>query len=417
MYGEFLLNEVREVRYVKFKVWGILIGTLLVSCLTYSSTSMVDIRGFGTLSGTYSDSDTLAFRRDLTQEGITRQVSFKPDSLLGVQTDVHFSDALKASVQVVAKDRINNSLDESITWANLSYDFDNAWNLRAGRIGSDLTLIGDIGNIGYAYDWVRPPADFYSGIPFYHFDGAELLYRHALEEGHIFTKVFYGRSGSSFKYHTSESEFDLVPFSGVAVRYESGGFTYRAAYARTEIDSLKQTGTDELIQLLTTNASLPGVVATLNQLDSKNSPIDYYATGFEYRFMSWKWLAEASFMDTDMALVLPSASVYTGLVKRFNNFALYGLLAHARTTQSPCPANSQLPEYYQTIVQHGLDSTDFEQTTASIGMRWDIATNLALKGQWDRSWVSANKDLLWDGDEISTDEQVNVFALSMSFIF
>ncbi len=104
MYGEFLFNEVREVRYVKFKVWGILIGTLLVSCLTYSSTSMVDIRGFGTLSGTYSDSDTLAFRRDLTQEGITRQVSFKPDSLLGVQTDVHFSDALKASVQVVAKD-------------------------------------------------------------------------------------------------------------------------------------------------------------------------------------------------------------------------------------------------------------------------------------------------------------------------
>ncbi len=402
---------------MKFKAWSIFAGALFAPTLAQSATSMVDVRGFGTLSGTYSDSDSLAFRRDVTQEGRAGQISLKTDSLLGLQTDIHFSDALKASVQVVAKDRINNSLDESITWANLSYDFDNAWNIRAGRIGSDLTLIGDIGNIGYAYDWVRPPADFYSGIPFYHFDGAELLYRHSLEEGHVFTKVFYGRSGSSFKHHTSESEFDLAPFSGAAIRYENGGFTYRVAYARTEIDSLRRSGTNELKQSLAANPDLPGVVQTLNQLDSKHSPIDYYTMGFEYRHMSWKWLAEASFMDTSIASVLPSVSIYSGLVKRFNNFALYGVLAHTRTTQSPYSADSQLPEYYRSIIQRGLDSSDIEQSTASIGIRWDIATNIALKGQWDRSWVTANKELLWDGKEISTDEQVNVFALSMSFIF
>ncbi|MGP8304598.1 hypothetical protein [Vibrio sp. YIC-376] len=118
---------------------------------------MVEFRGFGSLSAAYSDSATLGFRRDITQEGKTRELSLSQDSLIGLQTDTQFTDALKASVQIVGKDRVNNSLDEALIWAYVSYDFNNAWNVRAGRIGSDLTLIGDVGNISYAYDWVRPP--------------------------------------------------------------------------------------------------------------------------------------------------------------------------------------------------------------------------------------------------------------------
>ncbi len=147
---------------MKFSILGMLLVGITIPSIAYSSTEMVDVRGFGTLSGAYSDSESLAFRRDMTQEGKAKQFSLKQDSLLGLQTDIYLSDALKASVQIVGKDRINNSLDESITWANVSYDFNNEWNLRAGRIGSDLTLIGDVGNIGYVYDWVRPPSDFYS---------------------------------------------------------------------------------------------------------------------------------------------------------------------------------------------------------------------------------------------------------------
>lgn len=399
------------------RIWGIVIGTFCFPTIAYANTQMIDIRGFGTLSGVYSDSESLAFRRDMTQEGRARQFSLSQDSLLGVQADILFTDALKASVQIVGKDRINNSLDESITWANLSYDFNNSWNVRVGRIGSDLTLIGDVGNIGYAYEWVRPPVDFYGAIPFYHFDGAELLYRHSFEQGNLSAKIFYGRSSSSFKYKTSESEFDLSPFSGLALRYENGGLTLRTAYARTEIDSLQQSGIDNLRTLLRTYSFIPGVNETLSQLDIKHSPIDYYTAGAVYRYNSWKWLAEVSYMDTDMATVLPSLSAYAGVVKRFDDFAVFGLLAHTHTTRSTYSANAQLPEPLLSYVQTGLNSTDFEQKTASVGIRWDVATNMALKAQWDRAWVAANQDLLWDGKSVTSDEQVNIFTLSMNFIF
>jgi|GEM_PF-5845085 len=402
---------------MKLQVLQVFIGVLIAPCIGYANTDMVHFRGFGSVSAVYSDSEFLAFRRDMTQEGKLRQLSLVQDSLLGLQSDIYFNDAFKASIQVVAKDRVNNSIDDSVTWANVSYDFNNAWNFRAGRIGSDLTLIGDVGNISYSYEWVRPPVDFYGAIPFYSFDGGELLYRHSFAKGHLNAKLFYGRSGGSFKYKSSESEFELVPFAGASIRYENGGFTYRAAYARTEIDSTQQSGYDSLRSALLANSYLPGVGETFKQLDSHHSPIDYYTMGFEYRYQSWKWLAEASYMDTDIQAVLPAMSAYTGLVKRIDNFAFYGLLAHARTTKSPASASSELPDIYRVAIQSVLDATDFEQSTASLGVRWDVAPNVALKGQWDRSWVAANKDYLWDGKPVTTDEQVNVFTLSMSFVF
>lgn len=395
---------------------GLLLGALIVPSIGYSGTDMVEFRGFGTISGAYSDSTTLGFRRDITQEGKTRQFSLSQDSLIGLQTDIQITDALKASVQIVAKDRVNNSLDEALTWGYLSYDFNNTWNVRAGRIGSDLTLIGDVGNISYAYDWVRPPVEFYGTIPFYHYDGAEILYRRSLQNGHFSAKVFYGRSGSTFKYESGESEFELVPFAGASLHYESGGFTYRAGYARTELASARGSGVD-LRSFLAENSHLPGMTETMAQFALDRSPIQYFTTGFEYRNATWKWLAEASYMELDLATILPSFAAYTGVVKRFDNIALYGLVAHAHSTHSPESANAQLPESLRHYLQIGLSESDVEQSSASLGVRWDIATNVAVKGQWDHSWVSAGKSVLWEGDESTSDEQINVFTLGVSFIF
>lgn len=395
---------------------GMLLGALMLPSVSYSSTDMVEFRGFGSLSGAYSDAKSLGFRRDITQEGKTRQFSLSQDSLIGLQTDVQISDAFKASVQVVGKDRVNNSLDEAVTWANVSYDFNNAWNIRVGRIGSDLTLIGDVGNISYAYDWVRPPVEFYGAIPFYHYDGAEVLYRRSLTHGYLSAKVFYGRSGSTYKYESGESEFDLVPFSGAALRYENGGFTYRAAYAWTKLDSAQHSGIS-LRSILKANDYMPGAKETLAQLAIDRSPIQYFTTGFEYRHASWKWLAEVSYMDVDLATILPSIAAYTGIVRRFNDFALFGLVSHVHPTHSPESVNSQLPEPYRSYIDYGLNEVDFEQSTASLGMRWDIAPNIAVKGQWDHTWVAANKSLLWDGKQSVSDEQVNIFTLGVSLIF
>ncbi|CAM2929875.1 hypothetical protein VIMY103929_10490 [Vibrio mytili] len=401
---------------MKLQVW-LLIGGLLLPTLSYSGTDMVEFRGFGTLSGVYSDSDSLAFRRDMTQEGKTKELSLLSDSLLGLQTDIQITDALKATVQLVVKDRVNNSFDESLTWASLSYDFNNAWNIRAGRIASDLTLIGDVGNIAYAYDWVRPPVEFYGRIPFYHFDGVEVLYRQPLEAGHLSAKVFYGQSGSTFNYKSVISEFDLSPFTGIALRYENSDLILRTAYARTKLESVKNSRYSALMRFLAANPQVPGTSETYKRLNSYDSPIDYYTAGVEYRHKSWKWLSEISYMDSDLNTLLPSISAYVGVVKRIDNFAIYGLAAHSQTTRSNVSASPNLPDPIRIPIQAGYDGVDVKQSTASLGLRWDVAQNVAIKGQWDHSWVSANQDMLWDGETNTSDEQVNILTFSVDFIF
>ena len=404
---------------MKRHIWGALLIGMLYSSVSIAMANTFQLRGFGSLSATYSDSETLGFRRDLTQEGHTDQLRYEPDSVLGLQADMQITDKLKGSLQLVGKDRVNNKFSDSIEWASLSYDFNNTWNIRLGRIGSDLTLIGDVGNISYAYSWVRPPVEFYGFIPFYHYDGLELLYRNSVGDGFLSTRVFYGTSDNTFSYGSSQSDFDLSPFTGVGLRYEKGNLTLRAAYAYTKIKTVENAVVKQLIDgMQPLLPYYPSIAEALQELDSSNTSVHYYTSGFEYRRDSWTWLGEAGFLDSDNSMVLPTFSIYTGLTKRFDMVSLYGLLAHVHSTQNVLQVSSTVPNPYRGYLQAVFNRPDVKQDTLSLGTRWDLYPNVALKGQWDHSWVGADKALLWDCDDATTAaEQVDTFTLSLSFIF
>lgn len=413
----------RDHSKTRLHIWGITLGTLLSSGVGAASSDNIQLRGFGSLSASYSDSDILGFRRDMTQEGHFRQWRTDQDSILGLQSDIQITDTLKASIQAVARDRATNEPEDTIEWANLNYNPNNTWNIRLGRIGSDLTLIGDVANIGYAYEWVRPPVEFYGAIPFYYFDGVEVLHRDRLADGYLSVKIFYGRSGSTFHYASgSNSEFDLSPFTGLSLRYEKGGLTFRATYTQTELQGIDNSTSAQLItqgrELI--NAApvySDSVGETIQHIDSEGSPIRYYTSGIEYRVSNWKVLAEAAYMHTDIDLLLPSFSAYTGIVRRFSNVAVYGLFSHIHTTNSTYQVSDAVPQPYRGYTQTLFNSVDLNQSTASFGTRWDIYPNVALKGQWDHSWVAADKAQLWKSSGTTPDEQVDTFTFSVNFIF
>ncbi|KFZ37899.1 hypothetical protein HR45_08640 [Shewanella mangrovi] len=378
----------------------------------------VQFRGFGTLSSAYSDSDILGFRRDLTQRGKMQQWQLGTDSVLGLQADMQLSERLKATVQLVGKDRVDNGLGESVEWAYLSYEPDNHWRIRLGRVGSDLTMIGDVGNVGYAYDWVRPPVEFYGAIPFYHFDGVEVNYRSQVADGYLSTKVFFGKSDSHFVYSTSDSDFDLSPFWGAAVHFEKGGLTFKAAYLYTKLSHVGNARMGQLRDALSLYAAYPAVAETIEALKIDNAT-QYYTSGISYRLAQWTWLAEASLLDSQEHLLPKTMAAYTGVVRRFDHLSAFGLLGHIRTLSANYQVNPLVPEPLFSYSQAAFNSVDIRQSTASLGVRWDVASNTALKLQWDHSWVTEGKAMLWTvNDGTSTpDEQVNTVTLSVSFVF
>jgi hypothetical protein len=92
------------------------------------------------------------------------------------------------------------------------------------------------------------------------------------------------------------------------------------------------------------------------------------------------------------------------------------LLSHGHTTKSPYQATqaAYIPEIVQTIFNYA----DVDQTTFSVGTRWDFKPNLALKLQWDRTWVAENQAMLWERASDETAAQtVDIVAVSLNFVF
>ena len=65
-----------------------------------------------------------------------------------------------------------------------------------------------------------------------------------------------------------------------------------------------------------------------------------------------------------------------------------------------------------------LQSVPVHQHTVSLGMRWDILYNLAMKIQVDRSWVQAYGSALWDQKAPNpNDETLNTYTINLNYMF
>lgn len=375
------------------------------------------ISGFGSLSATYADSESLGFRRDVTQQGVYDEISYEVDSLLGLQFDHQINDSLKATVQTVLKQRSVNDLDTSVEWAYLTYQNSNAWVARFGRVAINLTMLDEFGNVGYAYDWVRPTTEFYGSIPIYSIDGGDFTYRRATDNGFASVKLFAGNS----QRHYESSDFDMTPFIGAAFQLEANQLSYRASISQTKLTNFYSQRISLLNAAyesgsLAAYANAPGVQEILDKLDINDSRVNYYSLGADYRNGNWRVLGEVAYLDSNAELFLPYITAYTGVVKRFEQYSLFSLLSHGHTTKSPYQATqaAYIPEIVQTIFNYA----DVDQTTFSVGTRWDFKPNLALKLQWDRTWVAENQAMLWERASDETAAQtVDIVAVSLNFVF
>jgi hypothetical protein len=414
-----LLNYPSMCKPIRIGIGGLL---LILSSSSFATVGIGDktkISGFGTLALTYSNSDDLGFRRDLTQDGLFNGVDATVDSLIGVQFDDQFASSWKGTLQLVGKQRAVNDFNNSIEWAYLTYQNSDDWTARIGRVAIDITLFDEFSNVSYAYDWVRPPVEFYGEVPIYSVDGGDFTYYHHGINGISSFKLIVGNSSR----HYQTLDFDMHPLVAGAYKFETNNLIYRASMSHTTISHFFSGRVKELknyFNSLPLLESLPESQDILSKLDLNRGLVDYYSLGIDYRSGNWRWLGELSYLDTDVELLIPTVAMYGGVVRRFSGYSLFSTLSHTHSTKSTYqpPTSIYMPPKLSQAAQLLFDFTDMEQTTLSIGTRWDIAQNLDLKFQWDSSWVDKNESLLWSGDSDSSDAQrVDVITLSLDFVF
>jgi len=405
-------------------LWGFLSLLLAFSTATMASSFLENagFSGFGTVGLVRGGNEVLGYRRDMSGDGVfDNGWAMNPDSLLGLQIDVPLAGKFDAAVQLVAKDRPDNTLDESLEWAYLRYRPTPELMLRGGRLGLDLFMLSEYRNLGFSYLWVRPPVEFYGMFPYYHYDGADIAYATALGEGVLRARLFAGTTQGTIVFSSSDVEVDIDSYVGATLGWEFDRWQARLSFA-TLNQSSSNPGIKQLGTTLRQVAGLwPEAVAIADDLEAKGSRVYYYSAGFAYDPKPWTVQSEISYIDSGYNNIFrPVWSAYLSLGRRFGPVTVYGLGAlienpdgRVQVPSAPFP----LAELQQQA-QAAYDLSFIKQHSLSLGMRWDIRHDLALKMQWDRTWVDDYGGLLWLQKQPLTDgETLDTFSINLNFLF
>lgn len=388
--------------------------------------------GFATLGLTLNNNEDLIFRRNVTRrEGAWKNSgSWKNDSLLGLQWQGRWSPEWETTLQLVARDRFDNSLANSVEWAFIRYRPEDGLDLRLGRLGADVFMLSEYRQVGYAIPWVRPPHDLYGIASLYHFDGADVTKRFALGESMLNIKMFYGNSDETYpaRYNSRQgTEFDF-DFYGVSAGLEWSYWKLRYTYALVNVNS---DHTGPLRIALQQAAPLwPAAAELLPRLETREKDFDYNQVGVNYDNNNWWFQAEFVRLGSDLNLVSAGKHAYASLGKRFGQFSVYGISGYASPKNNPIdvdippglpPPYTQQLEALALATERTLNGVYIKQRSYGVGARWDFTPKMALKLQAERFKVDKDGANLWlrtdSSTEIQDDKEPTVVSLAWDMLF
>lgn len=404
--------------------------------LTYSAFSAAEVEhrfsGFATIGGVFSDNPDLGFRRDLTQGegGRDNEFFWRSDTALGFQWHTRFSHKWDTTVQVVARDRFSNDLEKSVEWAFVRYRPVDSWDIRLGRLGSDIFMLSEYRQVGYAFQWVRAPVEYYGWLALYHFDGIDVNKRIDLSNGTLNIKAYYGNSRNNYptNYQEEGVELDFNP-GGVSFKLEWDIWKARYTYSIVDInnDLLKPLNDG----LRASAAIWPQAQGYADSLDSKDKTMEYHELGFGFDNNTWWGQTEYTELTSDSGSFVDSSYFYMSVGRRFGPVSIFGIAGYVkpsedyRVIEGP-DAQSIPPLFYQQLeplvagTDEAFNGSYLDQSSYGVGMRWDFAARKALKFQVEQYEMHKDGSNLWvnfDNQEFTEDQSSTVFSVTMDVLF
>ncbi len=398
--------------------WSLAIVTTLVLtsftpvALADESDSSLRLRGFGTLGTARSSSDQTQFIRDLSQpRGIANHWSSRIDSLLGVQANWKASDELELVGQVVSRYRYDTSRDPELMWAFAKWEPDARVSLRGGRIGADFMMAADSRLVGYSHLAARPAPDFFGPLFFSYIDGVDASLTLPLGAGLVRGKVFGGAtpektSGTPGIWDTSGS-----PVNGIVLDYLLGPWQFRANMAQIRFASnVKFAPLPDALRLYGANTAADALIS-----DGKTAR--FRSLGVIYDEGPLQVQGMLNTIDHETGFFQDSRAGYVLAGYRLDTVTPYVGVSwwktKARNISTGLPADSALDITFNTI----MAASAVDQTTYTVGARWDLYTNLALKAQWDSIHGTSASVFPFQQTKPGWNGRTDVISLIADFVF
>lgn len=382
--------------------------------------SNFNINGFGTIGGIYNTNNDYLFRPDLKRlNGSDGTIDFKGDSLLGLQMDAKIAETLSGSVQTVfwAGDEHDplkhETISAAVEWAFLKWNPNDAWNIHLGRLRLPAYGYSESYNVGFSYPWIRTPMEIYAQVPFSSYDGMSLSYNGVYDDYFYKVQIPYGKSDLKLKISTTTRlNMTFENMWGVVL---SGGTQFvqlRANYIQGTMNpSLDPTL--PLIDALENN----GLSSVANDFKLDGKIGRYMGFGATINYELWEIIGEYSHKTTD-SFTGDFDSWFLHVGYQWDKLKPY--VMYAQTTQEPSktsrnPLDTTNPFYdsLQTII----DGQNLEQCTWTLGVRYDITDNMALKIQYETIDMAIPDGGFAVGISPNRDGKISVISAALQYVF
>ena len=122
---------------------------------------------------------------------ISESATFGADNTIGLQISAEMNAHVSFTGQLLAKGVVEGYNLEA-HWAFVDYHPRHDFSVRAGRLVLPIVMGSEYLDVGYAYPWVRPPAEVYSGIPMTSYSGVDILYTLDIGDANLVFQPYVG---------------------------------------------------------------------------------------------------------------------------------------------------------------------------------------------------------------------------------
>lgn len=386
--------------------------TLLLSTFSMAFDNL-SLHGFGTLGLTYQDDENIIYRNNWRSDsGSSGDISLQNDSKFGLQLDWQIEPSLSFTIQ--------GSVDNggaNLEWANIKYNITDEFDVKIGQMRFPTAMYSDILKVSYSYDWIRLPEDVYGILPLTSYLGGEFNYQSVYKDFEYRFKLYAGESKDTMKGSVDVGDYDieLKHIFGLNLSFLFDNLEIYTGYTQADIsitNDLINSYFDTLYKRDDLSLSQKNI---LHEYDPRGKDTKYISVGFKYTYDNAYLVGE--YIDIDMKnIISDNYAWYVGMGYHFGEIT--PLITYSRVTgrsnYQTKIGDTQIDRDLAQMAQITLTS----QTHITLGLRYDIRENIALKAQYDHIKESSKGRGLSIHKEIPYEAtSIDLFGLSMDFIF
>ena len=394
-----------------------------------SAAPTVTVSGFGTAALTFTDTDKAEFARPNQPAGAGKTPRTGVDSNFGVQANVGINAWLSATAQGLVRKDAEDDYGAELAWAFVKAKVSANRSVRVGRMGLPVFRISDYRNVGYANTMLRPPSEMYAQVPINSIDGIDATWQQNVGDTTLSAQLAFGRTRNRISTTGGAPlHVDITAITALNLVAERGPLTLRlgradatlnlqdSASLNTLLGSLRATGAGYRIAQLAPLADNLSLSKKKASFTSAGLGLDWNNVLVQAEYAKRK--TDSYVNDTNSWYLM--AGYRIGKVLPYYSHADTKSVGHVtNTVPAACPAGypaACTPTLQALSAGVNTLNTPINQSTDTIGVRWDLYRSVALKVQIDRVRPTGNAGMLLRAAPGFTGP-VTVGAVALDFVF